>query len=199
MQILAVLVGLGNIGEQYNNTRHNTGFLIIDSFLRDIETKETYPLQSITIKKINGLVWKVMYPHGIVLVCKPLTYMNKSGECVAPLLSYYSLSPSSLLVIHDELDIALGSYRMKHGGGDAGHNGLRSISSQLGTHNYTRLRIGIGRPAIQEYSIISWVLGQFTREEYQILSTITPHIIDCIYAFIEGGFEKAKYEINRRK
>ena len=197
MQIVTVLVGLGNIGTQYNNTRHNVGFSIIDSFLHDVETKNDYILQNTSIKKINGLVWKITSPYGIVLVCKPLTYMNASGECVAPLLSYYSLSPSSLFIIHDELDISLGKYRIKHGGGDAGHNGLRSISSKLGTNEYSRLRIGIGRPNIQGYSIANWVLGQFTREEQNIINSITSHAIDCIYAFIEGGFEKAKYESNR--
>ena len=149
MHIGTVLIGLGNIGTQYNNTRHNVGFSIIDSFLRDVENRNDYILQTTSIKKINGLVWRITSPYGIVLVCKPLTYMNASGECVAPLLSYYSLSPSSLFIIHDELDISLGKYRIKYGGGDAGHNGLRSISSKLGTNEYSRLRIGIGRPTIQ--------------------------------------------------
>lgn len=199
MQIVATLVGLGNIGNEYINTRHNIGFSVIDFFLQDIETKGEYSLQSNSIKKVNGVVWKLVSPYGTVLICKPSTYMNASGECVAPLLSYYSLCASSLLVIHDELDIPFGTYRIKHGGGDAGHNGLRSISSQLGTHNYTRLRIGIGRPENQEYKIVNWVLGHFTKEEQEKIKIIKPHILNSIYAFIQGGFEKAKYEINRRK
>lgn len=199
MTNIPVIVGLGNIGSKYDTTRHNIGFFIIDAFLNTLETSQNIVVTNISIKKIEGLLWKITDGTQSCILCKPLTYMNLSGNCVAPLLSYYSISSSSLLIIHDDLDLSFGTIRIKYGGGNAGHNGLRSLDAQLGTKDYTRLRFGIGRPQIKDYPIINWVLGKFTKEELSFIQTLCPLIFDYLQAFITGGFQKAQHEINKNK
>lgn len=153
------MAGLGNPGEKYNGTRHNYGFSFIDMILADAERRGT--LDVLNGKKFNGLLYRVNLPEldSPWLCVKPLTYMNNSGDCIQPLLSWYGMPGSKLLVAHDELDIKPGQLKLKFGGGNAGHRGLESISQRLASSDYYRLRIGIGKPP-QKDNILNWVLGK---------------------------------------
>ena len=139
---MKLVAGLGNPGQKYETTRHNAGFLALDHLIE--EWSATGP-EDIS----EGLSWRASLCGEKVLLFKPLTFMNHSGRCVAPLLKFYKLGPGDLIVLHDDLDIKSGCMRLKTGGGTGGHNGLKSIDTHLGAEllNYNRVRIGIGRPA----------------------------------------------------
>jgi len=137
---IRLIVGLGNPGSEYQNTRHNAGFWFVDR-LAD-EYREPFRLE----KKFFGEICKVSITGQPCWLLKPMTYMNKSGQSLAAIASYYKIEPQNILVAHDELDHDAGSTRLKLGGGHAGHNGLRDIISAIGTKDFYRLRLGIGHP-----------------------------------------------------
>ena len=137
--MLSLIVGLGNPGPEYADTRHNAGFLVIDSIAGELSA-------SYWKNRAGALVAEVEVDGRTVVLAKPQSFMNVSGGPVKKLLDHYGLSPDDLLVVHDELDIPSGEVRAKVGGGHAGHNGLRSIHDKLGTDAYARIRVGIGRP-----------------------------------------------------
>ena len=148
-----LIVGLGNPGTKYVATRHNVGFMLIDELANRAGI-------GMTRRKFNGHYGTgSIGGHSVVLV-KPETFMNLSGRCVAPMSRYFDVLVEDILVIHDELDLAFGTIRLKVGGGHAGHNGLRSIHGELGSNQYHRLRMGIGRP--QKGSVSNYVLAQFS-------------------------------------
>src|SRR5262245_28998741 len=136
---MRLLVGLGNPGKEYAETRHNVGFMVADG------VRAAFGLPAFA-KKCKGLVSKGRVAGEDVVVLKPQTFMNISGESVQAALAFYKLKASDVLVVHDELDVGLGQLKFKVGGGDAGHNGLKSITQMIGTADYGRLRFGIGRP-----------------------------------------------------
>lgn len=158
MEYTGLLAGLGNPGAQYAGTRHNVGFDFVDIFLREAEHEGS--VSSLSGNKFNCELWKVQHPRwGLWLVCKPQTFMNLSGKSVQPLLAWHKIAPAQLVVVHDELDIPAGEVRFKTGGGNAGHNGLKSITQMLGTPDFARLRVGIGRPPCKG-DVTNWVLGR---------------------------------------
>lgn len=154
---MKLIVGLGNPGAEYADTRHNVGFMVADG------VQAAFGLPSFA-KKCKGLVSKGRVAGEDVVVLKPQTYMNLSGESVQAAVAFYKLKAADVLVIHDELDIAVGLLKFKVGGGDAGHNGLKSISQMLGTPDYARLRFGIGRP-VHKAQVADYVLEDFGAEE----------------------------------
>ena len=185
-----VILGLGNPGPQYEHTRHNCGFDTLD-FLLSCAASEG----SVYAKpgsKFTCLLWDVDCPmlKGRWLVAKPLTFMNESGRCAMPLLAWHKLPPEKLIVIHDELDIPVGEVRFKYGGGNAGHNGLKSITACLGTNNFYRLRIGIDKPR-QKQTVIDWVLGRPKGEEADILARTQEASLDVLESFVTKGLESA--------
>ena len=141
MAVAGLIVGLGNPGKQYESTRHNMGFLFVDELLREAKN-----VSSMSGDKFRCELWKAALPGSPDqwLIAKPQTFMNLSGECVQPLAAWHRLLPENILVVHDELDIAPGRMKFKKGGGNAGHNGLKSITQRLGTPDFYRLRLGIG-------------------------------------------------------
>ncbi|WKD59587.1 aminoacyl-tRNA hydrolase [Corynebacterium caspium] len=161
-----LIVGLGNPGTRYAGTRHNAGFLVLDQIVAPGEIK----------------------------LLKPTTFMNSSGEEVAPLLKTLGLGPERLIVIHDELDFPAGRVRLKKGGHDNGHNGLKSITKHLGTSDYLRVRVGIGRPP-KGVSIIDWVLGEI-REAPTLASFGLAAQAALLITTV--GFERAQTDINAR-
>jgi len=181
----ALIVGLGNPGLQYATTRHNIGFLAIDALL---DAMQQVSAQS---TKFSGELFKGSITAGSnslvepCFVAKPQTFMNLSGACVQPLSAWYRIPPERILVVHDDLDIVPGYMRYKCGGGDAGHNGLKSITERLGTPNYYRLRLGIGRPP-HGGAVHPWVLGGLSQADCDQLFALMPQIIDCIRAFVQG-------------
>lgn len=159
MEYAGALVGLGNPGNKYAGTRHNCGFAFVDRLLA--QARETGRVESLNGGKFQCELWRFSMPglRGLWLAAMPLTMMNASGHCVQPLLAWHRITPDRLIVAHDELDIPAGELRFKVGGGNAGHNGLASIGDQLGTQDFARLRIGIGRPP-HKGDVINWVLGR---------------------------------------
>ena len=189
---MKLIVGLGNPEPEYQDTRHNTGFLAIDSIISNIQ----YPILLKFDKKTNALVAKGEINKKRVLLAKPLTYMNNSGIAVKALLDFYKLKPENLIVIHDDKDIPLGETRVQTNRGPAGHNGVKSIIEHLGTQNFTRIRVGIGlssppaRPVRRSLSeggggvrgggsdTASFVLGKFTAEEKKVLKKVIENITE---------------------
>lgn len=195
MEIGGVLVGLGNPGSQYATTRHNMGFLTLEAFLKAMA--KNYRVDQFSTSKFNGITFKLAYKNADWICAFPQTFMNLSGDCVQPLLAWYKVSPEQLYVIHDELDLIPGRIQLKKGGGNAGHNGLKSISTRLGTQDYFRLRMGIGRP--KDSAVVSnYVLSGFGQDKEKIENAISLGVI-ALQDILELGPVKAMNKINMRK
>jgi peptidyl-tRNA hydrolase, PTH1 family len=153
---LSIIVGLGNPGKEYAQTRHNAGFWLVDALAAQCGASWRMD------KVYNAEICKITLAGQSVWLMKPQTFMNLSGHAVVPFMRFYRLHPESLLVAHDELDILPGEVRLKQGGGNGGHNGLKDIQAQLGTPNYWRLRLGIGHPRSLHLTqeVINFVLGR---------------------------------------
>ena len=155
--------GLGNPGKKYENTRHNIGFYIIDEIIK----KYNFKLQK---KDLSKELYKGSIENYKCMVCKPLNFMNLSGQVISEIVSFYKIPKSKILIIHDDLDLQLGKVKIKTGGGNAGHNGLLSIDNAIGK-NYKRLRIGIGHPGLKEL-VSSYVLKKFNKKEKSVLNNL---------------------------
>lgn len=178
-----LLVGLGNIGKEYEITRHNFGFLLLDQIIDD------YGFSLIAPKKFHSEVFAGEILGQKVIAIKPQTFMNRSGIAVLETANFYKIDVRNILVLHDEVDLELGKIRVKIGGGHAGHNGLKSVDETVGK-NYMRLRLGVGRPQNKEYSTADYVLGKFNAEELVKVSNINEKISDLIEELIEGKTEE---------
>lgn len=184
-----LLVGLGNPGESYAQTRHNIGFMVADLLAARIAA----PFK---VHKRSGaeLATGRLAAHS-VLLAKPRCYMNESGRQVAPLAKFYSVPPADLVVIHDDLDLEFGRIRLKCGGGEGGHNGLRSVAAALGSKDFHRVRIGIGRPTGRK-DPAAYVLEKFTGTERPELPTICEQAADAAELLIELGLEPAQNRVH---
>jgi len=183
-----LIVGLGNPGLAYRHNRHNIGFMVADVLAQKLEI----PLKRVKFKAQigNGKV------EGIpVIIAKPLTYMNNSGEAVAPLVHYFKVPLERMLVIHDDMDLPLGTLRMRPSGGSAGHNGMLSIFDKLGTNAIPRLRVGIGRPP-GRMDPADYVLQDFPKNEEELLNMVIAQACEAVLAFITTGLEKAMNTYN---
>lgn len=180
-----IVVGLGNPGPQYATTRHNLGFLVADILADRIGSGFKVHKKSgaeVATGRIGGRS---------VVLAKPRTYMNDSGRQVGPLAKFYSVSPAGLVVIHDELDLDFGRIRLKLGGGVAGHNGLRSVSSALSSNDFQRVRIGIGRPPGRTDGA-KYVLSTFSSTEWKEVPTICEQAADATELLVAQGLEPAQ-------
>ncbi len=191
---MILVAGLGNPGPRYEATRHNVGFRIVDRW----------------VERHGGASWRDKFEGQIaavdcndgerVLVLKPMTCMNASGHCVRAALGFYKLAPTSLLVVHDELDLPFGEFRLKLGGGDAGHNGVGSVIEQLGTDAFARLRFGIGRAPAEfggsgaDFGLDSFPLA--VRTELDELIEASTKVLDQV---VKDGLSAAMNKTNRRK
>jgi PTH1 family peptidyl-tRNA hydrolase len=184
-----LVVGLGNPGENYARTRHNLGFLVADLLAARLGAK-------FKAHKRSGaeVVTGRLAGHPVVLA-KPRCYMNESGRQVGPLAKFYSVQPADIIVIHDELDIDFGRIRLKIGGGEGGHNGLRSVASALGTKDFLRVRVGIGRPPGRK-DPATFVLETFTAAERPEVPTICEQAADATELLIELGLEPAQNRVH---
>lgn len=190
MEYKGLCVGLGNPGRQYAHTRHNMGFALIDALLQDADRRGR--VEVLGGHKFQCELWRCTLGEdaGWWLAAKPQTYMNCSGACVQPLLAWHKLTHAHLIVLHDELDIAPGRMRFKYGGGNAGHNGLKSITESLGTPDFYRLRMGIGRPPFQG-DVTPWVLGRPDEDEYRVLQEMLPEALKLLIVFAQKGLKAA--------
>lgn len=193
MPTLDLIAGLGNPGREYEATRHNFGFLGVDALLRAWTPLGTPTL--VSSRKDPFELFKATAPGPQrMFLLKPLTYMNKSGEAVRRVLDYYHLDAGNLLVLHDEMDLPLGRMRLKKGGGNAGHNGLKSIDLHAGTPDYHRLRLGIGKPAGFEGA--SFVLGRFAPFERPLVDEVLQAVISGVELLLRGDFTAAQQLCN---
>lgn len=180
-----LVIGLGNPGPQYEKTRHNIGFVVADALAARLGG-------SFKVHKRSGAeIITGRLGNRPVVVAKPRTYMNESGRHVGPLAKFYSVSPADVIVIHDELDIDFGKIRLKLGGGEGGHNGLRSVANALGTKDFQRVRIGIGRPPGRK-DPADFVLENFSAAERKELPAICEQAADATELLIETGLEPAQ-------
>jgi len=163
--MIRLVVGLGNPGQQYEKTRHNAGFLFLDGLV--FGRNCTW----VSEPKFHGLVSEYVARSGKVILLKTQTFMNRSGLAVGGVARYYKFRPEEILVIHDELDFGVGVAKLKKGGGHAGHNGLRDIIAQLGSNDFYRLRIGIGRPASGKV-VADYVLSEPSKADSERLKEI---------------------------
>ena len=165
-----VIVGLGNLGDEYKKHRHNIGFMAIDAIAENNNV-------SVWKKKFKSLIAEGHIEDSKIFFVKPQTYMNCSGYAVREVLEFYSLKPEDVIVFHDDIDLARGTVRVKQGGGDGGHNGLKSLDEQIGK-NYTRVRLGIGRPVTTEgdivkgEAVVNFVLSNFAKADTEWLNKI---------------------------
>lgn len=177
-----LIVGLGNPGPQYSWTRHNAGFMVLDR----LSSQAGIP---ITKKAFSGLCGDGNWLGERLFLLKPQTFMNLSGRSVAEALRFYKLSLSDLIVIHDDLDIPFGKLKLKEGGGHGGHNGLRSLGQELGSANFVRVRVGIGRPVHGD--TVNYVLQNFAKNEMDSLLGILDGAIDAVEMIMKEGLPKA--------
>ncbi|MCL1985710.1 MAG: aminoacyl-tRNA hydrolase [Betaproteobacteria bacterium] len=185
MDYASCIAGLGNPGKEYQDTRHNLGFAALDALLE--ECGRAGQVERLSGSKFTCELWRCRMPDDKAwhLVAKPMTYMNLSGESLQPLLHWHRMRVQQLLVVHDELDFKPGTVRFKFGGGAAGHNGLASIIQQLGTRNFYRLRIGIGRVAGRD--TMAWVLARPASEERLLLEKAIRTALEGILLFAKQG------------
>jgi peptidyl-tRNA hydrolase, PTH1 family len=191
-----LIVGLGNPGDEYRHTRHNIGFMAID------DLASHWQIQLKTDRKFQGIYGDGRYPNGQrVRLLKPTTYMNLSGQSVRSLCDWFKIAPQSVLVIYDEMDLPFGKIRLRPSGSAGGHNGMKSIISHLGTQNFPRLRVGIGRSdraAPTASPAISHVLGSFNPEETHALPDIMRLVRDTVKTLSIEGIEKTMSIYNSR-
>lgn len=182
---MKLIVGLGNPGDEYKATRHNIGFIVLDNYIKDGLWKEKY----------NALYKDMMIDNEKVILVKPTTYMNLSGDAVIKFVNFYKIDPSDILVIHDDLDLPFGRIRIKFDSSSGGHNGIKSIINNLGTQKFGRLKIGISHNSNGDTK--DYVLGHFTEEENQKLNKILPDTKKIIDDFIKYDINKAIENYNK--
>ena len=191
---MKLIVGLGNQGRGYANNRHNIGFMCLNHFART---------QGIRFDKKQGQarIGSGEVAGSQVVLAKPQTYMNLSGQSVSRLVRKFSINLSDLLVIHDDLDLPLGKIRIRQGGSSGGHKGINSIIYCLDSQDFFRLRVGISRPVedageISEADIIAYVLSDFTPEEKQVITQVVPRVSEAILCLLTEGFVAAMNKYN---
>ena len=181
---IKLIVGLGNPGSQYEHTRHNAGFWFLD------ELAHAWGVSFQSQKKYHGQAARAERPQGDIWLLKPDTFMNLSGQAVAPLAQFYKIRPDQILVAHDELDIPCGQTRFKIGGGNCGHNGLKDIQARLGTPDFYRLRLGIGHPG-ERNLVTSFVLGKPPAAERELIERAVAKSLAAIPLILEGSRDEA--------
>lgn len=184
---MKLIVGLGNPGKQYNNTRHNIGFKCIDEIARFFNV-------SYTKEKFGGLYAEVKYQEKKVILLKPQKYMNLSGEVIIAFVNYFKIKKEDILIIYDDMDIDIGKIKIKGQGSSGGHNGLKNIEHYLKTNEYKRIKVGVSRDLIIDSK--DYVLGKFTKEELRIIEQITKKIPNIIIDYLNISFSNLMNKYN---
>ena len=187
---MKVLVGLGNPGEQYAETPHNLGFKAIDALAAELGVEWK------TEKKFKALVAKALWKGETLWLVKPQTYMNLSGECVAPFLKYYGATARDLLVLSDDCDLPAGRLRIRGSGSAGGHNGLKNIIAHLGTEAFARIRLGAGRSPDERRGLIDFVLHRFSVAEAAVANETAQLAAKAVFCWIDQGLQEAQNRFN---
>lgn len=183
-----LIVGLGNPGKEYENTRHNMGFKVLDKL------SEEYNIP-ITKSKFNGKYGIGIIENEKVILLEPQTYMNLSGEAIKPMLDFYKVAPSKLLVIYDDIDVEPGKIKIRMKGGPGTHNGMKSVVHEVGTEEFPRIRVGIGQPIIK-LAMIDYVIGYVPEEELKILDQGTEKAKQAVVEVLKHGVNYAMNKFN---
>jgi len=184
-----LLVCLGNPGKQYENTRHNIGFMTADA----LEKKNGVRINKLRFRALTG---EMTIGGERVLVLKPQTYMNLSGEAVKLAGGFYKIPPERVLVISDDVSLPLGKLRIRAGGSAGGHNGLKNIIAHLGTDQFPRIKVGVGAPQHPEHEMVDWVIGNFTPAEKKVVEEAVQKAMDAAACLIEKGVSEAQNRYN---
>ena len=184
-----LIVGLGNPGEKYENTRHNVGFQVVDT----LAERQNAPIQKLKFKALTNLL---TISGEKVLVMKPVTYMNLSGEAVRPAADFYKLPPERILVISDDVALAAGRLRIRAKGSAGGHNGLKSIIQHLGTDQFPRIRVGVGEKPHPDYDLADWVLGRPQGEDKKAIDAAVKRAADAVECILTQGLERGMGKFN---
>ncbi|WP_342118583.1 aminoacyl-tRNA hydrolase [Pseudoduganella sp. OTU4001] len=190
---IRLIVGLGNPGPDYEQTRHNAGFWLVDNLANSLPNARLQRESG-----FNALVAKTIIGGNQLWLLEPQTYMNRSGQSVGAIARFYKIQPDEVLVVHDELDLPPGAAKLKKGGSSGGHNGLKDITSALGTQDYWRLRIGIGHPRTLNLNqpVADFVLHRPRREEQLLIDEAIEKALRIIPTAVAGDFTKATMELH---
>lgn len=184
---MKIIVGLGNPGKEYKETRHNIGFMVLE----ELASRYTVEKQE---SRFDAIIGHVRIGTEKVLLVKPLTYMNLSGKAVQPIMHWYKLELEDLMVVYDDMDLPMGSLRIRASGGSGGHNGIASISERLASKDFARSRIGIGRPEVGE--AVGWVLGKFSGDEKEQMQIVVKNAADALEKWAKMGITEAMNAYN---
>ena len=188
---MKLVVGLGNPGKEYENTRHNAGFLVLDTLAQKLGA-------DLSERKHRALCGKAVIGGQKVILLKPQTYMNSSGESIRAAADYYKVPPEDILVVYDDISLAPGQLRIRAKGSAGGHNGIKSIIAHLGTQEFPRVKVGIGEKP-PRMDLADYVLGHFSSGEKKIMEEAAKEAADAICEIVNVGIEQAMNDHNRRK
>ncbi|MCR5177043.1 MAG: aminoacyl-tRNA hydrolase [Anaerovibrio sp.] len=188
---MKIIAGLGNPGNEYAKSRHNVGWMFVDALAKNLDIDNWKARE-------NGMVAEGRIGSEKVLLVKPMTYMNNSGECIGPLMRWYKLEPDDLVVVHDDMDIPAGTVRIRKKGSAGGHNGIKSIIAHVGDENFGRVRIGIGRP-LPGWSVVDYVLAAFSEEDAEKIRDSINYLLPAVECIITEDIDKAMNQYNPKK
>ena len=188
---MKVIAGLGNPGREYAQTKHNVGFLMVDALAAHLGVTEWR-------EKYDAFIARARIGSEAILLVKPQTYMNESGRAIAPLMNFYKLEADDLIVAHDDMDIPVGSIRIRKKGSSGGHNGIKSILAHLGDEHFARIRIGIGRP-LPGWTVVNHVLAPFPPEDAAKVSEAIHYLVPAIECIVTEDVDKAMNRYNPKK
>ena len=179
-----IVVGLGNVGAEYEKTRHNAGFMALDAIAEKCSVR-------VDRVKFHALVSEATLAGVRVLLMKPTTYMNNSGVAISEAASFYKIPPENIIVLHDEISFDVGIIRIRRKGSAGGHNGLKSIIAHVGSDAFPRIKIGVGKKPSPEYDLVDFVLGKFSKDDLDALKAKNSDIISAVELMITGKIEEA--------
>ncbi len=183
---MKLIVGLGNPGSEYENTRHNAGFKVIDTISKEYNIE-------INRQKFKGLYGEGVIANEKVILLKPTTYMNLSGESVREAVNFYKLSSEDIIVIYDDISLDIGRLRLREKGSAGGHNGVKSIIANLGTDIFPRIKVGVGQPNVE---LVKYVLGKFSKEEIEVLNKSVDAAVKATEEIIKDDLKEAMNKFN---
>ena len=189
---MKIFVGLGNPTPEYTKTKHNVGFMLADRLAKEISAENWH-------EKFNALVAESFFDGEKILIVKPQTFMNLSGEAVAPIVNFYKVDVQNLVVAHDDMDLPLGMIRLRPKGSGGGHHGIESIIQHLGgVQNFPRVRIGVGRPP-QNWTVNHHVLSPFTQEDAEKISETLDKLVPAVLCIFKDGINNAMNKFNPKR
>ena len=184
-----VITGLGNPGLEYENTRHNAGFMVLDELASQLDEK-------IDRLKFKGKTAEVTIEGKRCLLLKPTTFMNNSGEAIVQALEFYKIDVTNLIVVCDDISLDCGKLRIRRKGSHGGHNGLRSICELTGRDDYPRIKMGVGKKPHPDYDLAKWVLGKFGKEDSEKMNESVKNACECIKLMVQGKTDEAMNKYN---